>query len=107
MKYRIESYYRNEWYKIADYVTRQWAQGVLWATHHDAPRLAYRVVRIEDGKVTDERPANDEVSIGMIAGFPTAEQYELAAARALAKAKAIRERELAEARRAHDRAEQP
>jgi hypothetical protein len=95
MKYRIESYYLGQWCKIADYVTRQFAQGVLWATQNDAPRLAYRVVRIEDGKVIDERPANDEVSVGMIAGFPTAEQYERAAERALAKAKAIRERQSA------------
>ena len=96
MKYRIESYYLNKWCKIADYVTRQFAQGVLWATQHDAPRLAYRVVRMEDGKVTDERPANDEVSVGMIAGFPTAGQYEQAAKQALARAAAIREREAKE-----------
>jgi hypothetical protein len=95
MKYRIESYYLGQWCKIADFVTRQFAQGVLWATQHDAPRLAYRVVRIEDGKVIDERPANDEVSVGMIAGFPTAEQYERAAERAIAKANAIRERQSA------------
>ena len=101
MKDRIESYYLNQWCKIADYVTRQFAQGVLWATEYDAPRLAYRVVRIEDGKVTDERPANDEVSVRMIAGFPTAEQYERAAERAMERAKAIREREAKdEARRA-------
>ena len=101
MKYRIESYYLNQWCKIADYCTRQFAQGVLWGTQHDAPRIAYRVVRIEDGKVTDERPANDEVSVGMIAGFPTAGQYERAAEEALARAKAIRAREAKdEARRA-------
>jgi len=103
MKYRIESYYLNQWCKIADYVTRQFAQGVLWATRHDAPRLAYRVVRIEDGKVMDERPANDEVSVGMIAGFPTAEQYERAAERALARAEAIRERQAKDEARAYQR----
>lgn len=37
--------------------------------------------------------AREDVFIGQIAGYPTALQYELAAERALAKAKAIRERE--------------
>jgi hypothetical protein len=100
MKYRIESFYCGKWCKIADYVSRQFAQGVLWASKHDAPRLAYQVVRIEDGKVVDELPANDEVSVGMIAGFPTAEQYERAAEKALARAKAIREKMEKYARRA-------
>lgn len=54
------------------------------------PRLAMRVVR-SDGKVVDERPADTEVSIGMVAGWPTPEQYEAAAERALATAAKIRE----------------
>ena len=53
------------------------------------PRLAFRVVR-DDGKVIREAPAKAEVSIGMVAGFPSAEQYEAAAERALERARLIR-----------------
>jgi len=45
-----------------------------------------------DGKIVDEVQAFDDVGIGQVAGWPTAEQYELAAERALEKAKKIREK---------------
>jgi hypothetical protein len=95
--YKIETFHLNQWAKIADYVTREFCNGVLWKVKHDAPRLAYRVVR-SDGKIMDELPAVDEVSVGMVAGFPTPEQYERAAAKALEKAAAIRERMAKDAR---------
>jgi len=55
-----------------------------------APRLAMRVIR-SDGRVMDEYAAATEVNIGLIAGWPTPEQYEEAAKRALATAGRIRE----------------
>jgi formylglycine-generating enzyme required for sulfatase activity len=42
-------------------------------------------------RVIDHRPARTGVAIGLIAGLPTAEQYEAAAAQALATAAKIRE----------------
>jgi len=54
------------------------------------PRRAYRIIRERDGRQMCSIPAIDDVSIGMVCGWPTAEQYEAAAARALARAAAIR-----------------
>lgn len=56
------------------------------------PKPAKRIVR-SDGKVLDQTEAVVEVSIGMVAGLPTAEQYEYAATVALEMARQIRERE--------------
>jgi hypothetical protein len=57
------------------------------------PRLACRVVHILSGSVIAGHPARDEVSIGQIAGSPSAGQYEAAGNRALAIAAKIRERQ--------------
>lgn len=54
------------------------------------PRLAAKVVG-PDGVVA-QTPALDQVSIGQVAGFPAAEQFERAAGQALEMARAIRER---------------
>ena len=61
------------------------------------PRLAVRVVRIEPFVVLAGAPACDHAALGMIAGFPTAEQYRAAGNRALALADAV---DAATARRA-------
>jgi len=44
-----------------------------------------------DGKVMQELPAVTDASIGMVAGWPTPEQYEYAARRAIEQAARIRE----------------
>lgn len=95
--YKLESNYLGEWHKIKD-GSLQYLQGYLDARKDASPRLAYRLMR-SDGKVIEEIAAREDVSIGMVAGWPTAGQYEAAAERALAKAKAIREREEDEAMR--------
>lgn len=64
-------------------------KGYLHAKVNEAPRSAYRIER-SDGVIVEQHPAKDGVSIGMIAGYPTAEQYERAAANALDKAAIIR-----------------
>ena len=56
------------------------------------PRLAYRAMR-SDGHVGAFARALESVSIGQVAGFPTAEQYEAAGDRALERARLIRARE--------------
>lgn len=89
-EYRIESF-SGQWYKILQ-GSMQYCQGFLDARKDYAPRLAYRLMR-SDGRIMEEVPARDDVNIGQIAGWPTAEQYEHAAHKALDRAKAIRERQ--------------
>lgn len=56
-----------------------------------SPKLAMRVIR-SDGRVLEECSESQSVSIGMVAGFPSPEQYEKAASDALDRAKEIRRR---------------
>lgn len=87
-EYRIETLYLGDWIRIIN-SSRDFCRGFLHAREDAAPRNAYRIVR-SDGKVIEEIDARDDVSIGQIAGWPTAGQYEAAARRALEKAEAIR-----------------
>ena len=89
--YSVESLWRDEWCKIFSYSTRDYCDGYLDATRYESPRNAFRVVR-SDGKVVREISPNDEAALGMIAGWPTPEQYERAAAVALERAAKIRDR---------------
>lgn len=97
--YRIE--YRgagspdpDDWKTLPPYrdVPKTWAEG--WLAHHreaPGPRLAYRLVR-SDGKVIETIPGIEEVSIGMVAGWPSWQQYAHAAAKALQRASQIASR---------------
>jgi len=87
--YSIESYSTTKWVKLFT-DTRDFCAGYLSHAQYDYPRNAKRIVR-SDGKVMAEIKANDEVSVGMIASYPTPEQYERAASVALEKAARIRE----------------
>lgn len=69
---------------------RQFLEGYVDAKSDYQPRLAHRIVR-NDGKVVREVSGSKEVGIGQIAGWPTAEQYERAGAKALERAEYIRE----------------
>lgn len=66
-------------------------QGYFDAMANQSPRVAHQIVSPK-GKVLDEMPERTEVSIGQVSGWPTAEQYEAAAKRALEKAEALRKR---------------
>jgi len=89
--YHLESFYCGKWTRLrTDGLL--FLRGYLDAKSDYSPRLAYRIVR-GDGKVVEELSAKEDVSIGMIAGWPTPEQYERAAERALERAKAIRANE--------------
>lgn len=89
--YSIESFYLEKWCSVTQYASREYCEGYLDCYRYEAPRNAMRIVR-NDGKVVREIAANEDVAIGMIAGWPTPEQYERAAAKALEKAARIRER---------------
>jgi len=86
--YHIESFAIGKWLKLFS-GGLQFLQGYLDARSDMSPRLAYRIMR-DDGRIIEEIAARDDVSVGMVAGFPTAEQYERAAQKALDMAKAIR-----------------
>ena len=89
-EYHLESFAIGKWLKIMQ-GSLQYCQGFLDARKDYAPRNAYRLMR-SDGRVMEEVPAREDVNIGQIAGWPSAEQYEAAANKALERAKAIRER---------------
>lgn len=95
--YSIQTLYRDKWATLRS-AGLQYAQGYLDAMRNYSPRNAYRILR-SDGRVMESLQADDEVSVGMIAGFPTARQYECAAERALARASHIREREETQSKR--------
>ena len=91
--YCIEVAYNDEWRPICEGETRGYALGWLHCTKDaPGPRLACRVVD-STGKVIESTPTKTDVSIGMIAGWPTAEQYERAGNEALERARQIRDRE--------------
>lgn len=88
--YRVEVQLSNKnWFKIHN-AALEFCRGYLNAKKDYSPRLAHRIIR-SDGKIIEEFSACEDVSIGMIVGWPTAGQYESAAKRALECAKKIRE----------------
>jgi hypothetical protein len=90
--YYLESYSLGKRLKFKEYCSLQYGQGWLDARKDHSPRPHMRLVR-SDGKIIEEVPANHEVSIGMVAGWPTPEQYERAAQKALETAKHLREKQ--------------
>jgi len=89
--YKLETFYMDKWLAIKN-DGLQFLLGFMASRSDSSPRNAYRIVR-SDGKIVEELPGRDDVHIGMVAGWPTAEQYERAAERALEKARIIRARE--------------
>jgi hypothetical protein len=96
-EYKLETFYLGQWTRIAS-AGKEYLRGYLAARKDEAPRLAYRILR-SDGKVIDEIPAREDVSVGMVAGWPTPEQYEQAAGRAIERAQSIRRRKDEDERR--------
>mgnify|MGYP006449628995 FL=1 len=87
--YKIELFFNNEWITV---ITRgkEYCQGWLDLYKDHAPRNPARLLR-SDGKVLEETSGRDDVDIGMIAGWPTPEQYERAAEEAIQKAESIKQ----------------
>lgn len=99
--YTVESHFLGKWHKLFT-DTRDFCAGYVTHAQYDHPRNALRIVR-GDGKIMHELKADDEVSVGMIASYPTPEQYEHAAKVALEKATQIREREAKQEQRRIER----
>ena len=88
--YRLEVQTGGSWYRLFEN-SRDFCMGYLNRSAESSPRLAMRVMR-GDGVLIDQIAMSDSVSIGMVAGWPTAEQYRQAACRALAAAEEIEKR---------------
>jgi hypothetical protein len=88
--YSIQCKYLDKWNSFILDTSLQYCRGYMDALEGQQPRNSLRLIR-SDGKVIREISEYDDVSIGMIAGWPTAEQYERAAERALERARKIRE----------------
>lgn len=89
---RVEVTMGDKWVVLFE-ETRSFCRGYV-AARRDAPgpKLGARVVD-SNGRVVDITPGSADVSLGMIAGMPSAEQYEDAGNRALEMAAKIRARE--------------
>lgn len=87
--YFVETHYLGAWINLFS-DTRDFCLGYLSAVRDRAPRNAFRLVR-SDGKTVHDMPAVEDVAIGQVAGWPTPEQYEAAAKRALDQAARIRD----------------
>ena len=93
--YSIEGWTGREWFTLGGCrdVPMQWALGFLFGRREVCgPTLTLRVMR-SDGREVLAEEGKEDVGIGMVAGWPSPEQYERAAERALAKAKRLREME--------------
>ena len=90
--YSIESNYNGNWTKLLS-ETKDFCIGYISHAKYCSPRNAMRVIR-NDGKIVIAHDPLAEVSIGMIASWPTAEQYDYAAKTATEMAARIREQSL-------------
>ena len=94
--YGIEHQFRGKWVPMIGMQCEQlgFLKGYIFGRRDSegTPCNGLRLVR-SDGKVIDERHANEDVGIGMIVGFPTSGQYEYAASRAMQMAAMARARE--------------
>jgi hypothetical protein len=89
--YNIQSQCLGNWHSFIRDEIKSYCDGYMDAMRGEMPRVYLRMVR-SDGKIIRELPEYEDVGIGQIAGFPTPEQYERAAERALERARKIRER---------------
>lgn len=87
--YSIECAHAGKWHAFIKEKSRTYCSGYMDAMRGQVPRRQLRLVR-SDGKVIDKIDAHDDVGVGQVAGFPTAEQYEQAGRRALERAAEIR-----------------
>ena len=88
MSYHLEIPCLGKWNRFKT-GSKGYCQGYMDALRGAYPRSEVRMVD-DAGKVLDCIEEWEQVSVGMIAGWPTAEQYERAAAEAVQKAALIR-----------------
>lgn len=92
--YQIESFWNEEWWKVIS-GPKTFLEGYLFAVRDmmKGPRNEYRLLRIDkesgEAKVIEELSAQPEAWLGMVAGWPTPQQYRAAAQRALDSAERV------------------
>jgi hypothetical protein len=91
MSYHLEIPCLGKWNRFKT-GSKGYCQGYMDALRGEWPRSEVRMVD-DSGKVIDQFGEEIRVSIGQVAGWPTAEQYERAANEAIEKARLIRENE--------------
>ena len=92
LRYQVQAKWGDEWRVLFSESSRAYCQGYIARCRDEPmPRLAWRIVDSKTGRVIEEVSPRAEVDLGMVAGWPTAEQYEAAAARAMEAAARIRE----------------
>ena len=90
--YSIRSYYpeyKEPWITFKKDLNRQYAEGYFFALRESPSPCPHTQLVRSDGKVVDEFKAVEEVHIGMVAGYPSAEQLRRAAQKALERADRI------------------
>lgn len=101
LKYRIEMYTpKGRCVRVVQDDSLRYLQG--WMAHHRESlgvRLRAQLIRERDGRVMEEVTGCEDEGVGMVAGWPSPEQYEAAAERAAAKAAEVRARRARQAKR--------
>jgi hypothetical protein len=90
--YSIRSYYpeyKEPWVEFKKNLNRQYAEGYFSALYERPSPCPHTQLVRSDGKVVGEFKANEEVHIGMVAGFASSEQLRRAAQKALERADRI------------------
>jgi hypothetical protein len=90
--YSIRSYYpeyKEPWITFKKDLNRQYAEGYFSALYERPSPFPHTQLVRSDGKVVGEFKANEEVHIGMVAGFASSEQLRRAAQKALERADRI------------------
>lgn len=90
--YSIACPFLDGWDEFIKYQSKGFCEGYITAVKSQGLRKSLRVIR-SDGKIVYECDEKSKVSLGMIAGFPTSEDYERAGQEALVKAGELRQRE--------------
>lgn len=91
LRYLVQVKHGDRWVTVCSEDSRSFCQGYL-ARVFDVPgvRLGWRLYDSKRERVLSELRPQADVSLGQVAGWPSAEQYEAAAARAMEQAQRIR-----------------
>jgi hypothetical protein len=100
LRYRVQVLRDEKWVTVFQESNRAYCEGYLERVRSEIDlRNEWQLYDTKTNRALLTVTARNEMGLGQIAGWPTAEQYEQAAERALKNAKIIREREAARAAR--------
>lgn len=94
LRYHVQTRRGEKWVTVLQDQGKAYCQGYLDRVRDEIEiRNEWRLLDTKTDKVLLTVPPRTDLSLGQIAGWASAEQYDEAAERAKAKAQAIRERE--------------